>query len=246
MKKVFIIFLFVLINTSTLIAEVPAYYEEVGYYDDDPDCRPVVDSFLKYFDDELFLGTLSSDWNTGNNDSPYGVDTYDLVFYCGHGDWWEIQMYGSSEVDLTNAGNNSDGGYGLDLEHICLYSCLVVPSSIEVSNWWTPWINEPGGIFDGLHMVCGFRTVATKAYANTIANYIGYHTYNQNNSLFNNWRNGTMTYGSTAPDEDKCCMIFLYDPDDSSRCAHTDVYGGSVCTDHDPSSTYLVGMWKDT
>jgi hypothetical protein len=233
-------------SITALIADVSSSYEEVGYYDDDPDCKPVVNSFLQYFDYELFTLTLSSDWTTGNNDSPYGVDIYDLVFYCGHGNRWLISMYGSATVDLRNAGNNSDGGYGLDLEHLLLYSCLVVPGSLEVSNWWTPWISEPGGIFDGLHMVCGFRTEATKVYANTIANYIGYHTFHQNNTLFNNWRNGTMTYGSTSSTLDKCAMIFLYDSSDSSKCAHTDTYGGSVCVDHDPSSTLLVGMWYDT
>jgi len=51
-------------------------------------------------------------------------------------------------------------------------SCDVIPSPIEVTDWYTNW-RHAGGIFDGIHQVCGIIPLHTLLPAGRICDYYG-------------------------------------------------------------------------
>jgi len=97
-----------------------------------------------------------------NNDSY--VDAVNFAMFSGHGGPYSIQCIDGG-VNLWTAGGTSPSeGYGdfrfrYDLDFIAFEACQVIPSPKERSDWWSCWVNDDG-IFDGLHMACGFRTNA--------------------------------------------------------------------------------------
>jgi hypothetical protein len=142
-------------------------YEEGGYAGNDPRADNVVWSFLQHFMWEQFHWGQQSFFTTNNNQY---VDAMDFAFYCGHGSPYHINVYrnpligdyASVSINLETAGAGAvQRGYGtVDLEFIVFYSCSVIPSALDVGNWWGPWISEADDIFDRLHQALGFRTPA--------------------------------------------------------------------------------------
>jgi hypothetical protein len=117
----------------------------------------VVYNFLKHFSYEQYYYARTFQFGDLND---LRVDAMDFAIFAGHGNRWLISTTDGG-VDLTTVGSSSDGGWGdIDAEFIAFQSCYVVPSPIEVSDWWSNWVQEPGGAFDRLHQALGFRTVS--------------------------------------------------------------------------------------
>lgn len=234
MKRHIIIMLFLLMFIGvagfTAYADIPAGYYEGGMYIDDPMSTQTTLNFLNNFTYELNYATNASNWTTSNDSSPYGVDWYDFAYFCGHGYPYNIMMYGGDYVDLRNAGNNNNSGYGLYLKYLVLHSCQTVPSPIDIADPWTPWLGEPGGIFDGLHVLCGFRTNAGKSSGLNIASYMGNLTYNHSNTVVNNWINAVDTYGNSDGTDEYCLFSAFRDGylDNPTYDSWYDVYGVSA------------------
>jgi hypothetical protein len=149
----------------------PVDREEGGYVGNDYRAIPVVWNFIRHFNYNQYFWAHPRMFTYLNNNY---VDNMDFAYYCGHGNRWRIWTYWGS-VNLATAGYSSHRGYGnVDLEFIVYHSCLVIPSPLEVYNWWSPWITEPNDTFDGLHQSLGFRTVAYVASAPNISNYYGW------------------------------------------------------------------------
>lgn len=155
-------------------------------------------------------------------------------------------MDAGDALDLRNAGDNSNNGYGTNnLEFLVLHSCSVVPSPIDVTDWWTPWIGEPGGIFDGLHILMGFRTEASYSNANMIASYMGELTNNQSGRVWENWVNAVNTKGASGSRDEFCFMSAFrtgYSENPSYNAAY-DVYGSSIS--YDTSDPQLWCFWSE-
>ena len=141
-------------------------HEEGGYvyhYTSSSESRFVdnVYNFLKHFSYDQYYWCEYFVFTSNNN---YYVDNMDFSYYSGHGSNWYITMgpgasYSPNYVDLTSAGSTSHQGWGdRDLEFVTFQSCSVIPSPLDVTNWYSNWTNEPGGIFDGLHQAVGYRT----------------------------------------------------------------------------------------
>jgi hypothetical protein len=181
-------------------------WEEGGYCGNDPITPNVVYSFIKHFSYEQYYWGAEHQF-TYNNDNR--VDAMDFAYYCGHGSPWEIGVYAngagsgtSAYIDLETAGNSSDKGYGDDdLEFIVFHSCQTIPSPIEFSNWWSPWISEADDIFDGLHQALGFRTNAYKYTADNIADYFGARMAG-NNYVWQSWFDAIDAHGDHSGNND--------------------------------------------
>jgi hypothetical protein len=241
MKKNLIIVLFVLVSSIALFGGVPTYFREAGLYGSEDLMRDVVYQFTQHFSAEMLEWTIATDWTDTNNTTPYGVDTFDFVYFCGHGAPYTIQMRDFGLVDLRTAGSTNQSGYGdYALENLVLESCEVVPSPIDIADPYTPWLSEPGGIFDGLHNLCGFRTSAYISTSYNIANYMGYLTFNNVGTVISNWINAVETYGA-GDTLDKYCVYSAYRNgyfDNPSWDAYYDVYGVSECNDSQDQ-----GLW---
>ncbi|UCH92896.1 MAG: hypothetical protein JSV88_21745 [Candidatus Aminicenantes bacterium] len=152
-----------------------------GYYDgaDTGNCRPVVEAFLNNINASVIEGPFEgrvANFDSDNdnwNSNPPGFDWYDFGFVCAHGNQWRFEMV-NGMVNLNSAGFGSSAaqGWGDDfLEWVVLYSCLVVASPLEnpQPNWWSVWKDDPNDVFDGLHILNGFRTNAWVPPAQTVA-----------------------------------------------------------------------------
>ena len=240
-KKLFIMITIFIVICFSNNAEIPTHYEEGGLCTtNDPPSPGVVWNFIQHFTYEQYFLTIEREWTTRNNTAPRGVDSFDFLYFCGHGRPYEIKTNENNWVDLRTAGDNSHNGYGnSDLEFLVLHSCSVLPSPIDVGDAFTPWLAEPGGIFDGLHVLLGFRTDASYAADEQIACFMGDLTENQTGRVWENWVNAVNTYGISY--YDKFCLFVAYRHghfDDQAYDAYYDVYGGSVARD-----TTDPGLW---
>jgi hypothetical protein len=164
---------------------------EGGYVGNDQRSIAVVWNFIKHFSYEQYYWAWPYLFTYNNN---YYVDAMDFVYFCGHGSPWMIYTYHGS-INLETAGYSSHRGYGTNnLEFIVFHSCSTIPSPLEVSNWWSPWISEPDDIFDGLHQALGFRTPAYVSSAPDISNYYG-HRIRNNWSVLWSWFDAIVAEG---------------------------------------------------
>jgi hypothetical protein len=146
-------------------------HEEGGYVGTtDEGHDTVVYNFLKHFGYEQYYYSYRHQW-TWNNDNR--VDAMDFAIFAGHGNRWLIAGL-DGNVDLVTAGSSSARGYGsLDAEFVAFESCYVVPSPIEVSNWYSNWTSESDDVFDGLHQALGFHTVSWQSTDQDVTDYFG-------------------------------------------------------------------------
>ena len=86
------------------------------------------------------------------------VDAQDLVFISGHGNSyiWQTIQDPSEIVNFRNVPGYGDVADDGDLEFLIIESCSTVATAPEATDWWTPWKK----MFQGLHQLCGFRTVS--------------------------------------------------------------------------------------
>jgi hypothetical protein len=131
----------------------------------------VVYNFLKHFNYDQYYYAYKHQWTWNNNNR---VDAMDIAVFGGHGNQWLIAGLDGS-VDLTTAGSDPVAkNYGdWNAEFVAFESCDVVPSPLEVTDWYTNW-RKPGGIFSkGLHQAVGFRTVSWQSTDQKITDYFG-------------------------------------------------------------------------
>lgn len=191
--------------------------EEGGYVGlDGLGADKVVYNFLKHFSYEQYYWGITQQY-TSNNDNR--VDAMDFAYYCGHGSNWSIGLTNGS-VDITTAGGTSHKGWGtVDAEFVAFYSCQVVPSPLEVADWYSNWTSESDDVFDRLHQALGFRTNASVANSQATSDYFG-KRISQNYGVWESWFDAISkkaqswekgaavmhpscdgdTYGSFAPD----------------------------------------------
>ena len=127
-------------------------------------------NFIKHFNYEQYYLSKDFQFTSYNNNR---VDQMDFSFYCGHGNQWYITMSDDAGVDISTAGNTSAKGWGdNNCEFIAFESCDVIPSPLEITDWWSNWV-KPGGVFDGLHQAVGWRTIAYFAHCREICDDFG-------------------------------------------------------------------------
>lgn len=145
--------------------------EEGGYVGTtDEGHDTVVYNFLKHFNYEQYYYSYKHQWTWNNNNR---VDAMDFAIFAGHGNRWYIAGLDGG-VDLRSAGAGSARGYGnIDAEFIAFQSCYVVPSPIEVSDWYSNWTQGNDDVFDGLHQALGFRTVSWQSTDEKVTDYFG-------------------------------------------------------------------------
>lgn len=231
---------------SSLMALDPSW-EEAAFYDNEPAAESSTSAFISYFSGEMREWTIAPDWTTNNNDTPYGVDTYDLVYFAGHGNVYLIAMNGDGAVDISTAGDNPQGGYGMDLEFLILQSCLSVPSLEDDPNAWGRLCGEPNGIFDGLHILMGFRTLTYLASYTPIAHYMASVLAAQSMRVIDAWWNAVDSQGDQSTGIDMLSMYSLWDGNDPNYCAQNDVYGQTYCYDRDSGALWnhwFSGDWE--
>lgn len=159
---------------ATLTSTASAGDEEGGYVGTrDEGHTTVVYNFLKYFSWDQYYWCADSQWTWNNNNR---VDDMDIAIFAGHGNQWYFVGEDGDGVDLTSVGSGSDGGYGdVDCEFVAFQSCYVVPSPIEVSDWYTNW-TQSSGVFEGLHQAIGFHTVSYQSTDQDVTNLFGVYT----------------------------------------------------------------------
>lgn len=159
MKKINITGTLVLLSAFAANASY-AGNEEGGYVYNHGESRFVdnVYNFLKHFgtpgaSPDQYYWAEAYQFTTANNSY---IDQMDIAYYSGHGNRNYIGMgpgAAVSGVSIPSAGSWGDK----DLEFIIFQSCAVIPSPIEVTNWWSKWAG-PGRVFQGLHQAVGYRT----------------------------------------------------------------------------------------
>ncbi len=189
-----------------------------GYYGTDwGNTKPPVDAFINtvagygHTTGGPSAGYVDN-WNCYNNNIPDGIDWWDFVFSCEHGAPWQF-LVNDGTVDLYGAGFGTCAAQGWGdyyANWVVLYSCQVVCSEVERPNdWWAPWTNkDPEEVFDGLHILNGFRTNAyvspavtvSTQYANAICN---------GGQILTEWFNAVWTYSyCSSTSLDKACSVF--------------------------------------
>lgn len=241
MKKLFLVMMTLFIMCFSLSAPSSANIEG-GYCGNDPTTPDVVWNFIKHFNYEQFYWACDHQFTHNNNNR---VDAMNFAYYCGHGAPWTIGYYSncagsgsSSYIDLSTAGSSSHRGYGdTNLNFIVFHSCKVVPSPIETNNWWQNWVSEPDDIFDGLHMVLGFRTSALIATATGIADFYGSRMAGVNYVLWS-WFDAIDARGDHSSGYDYGCAV-MYPP------AEDDKYNGTMVADPSENETWLKVWYQD-
>jgi hypothetical protein len=156
---------------SVVLASNALALEEGGYAGTtDEGHDTVVYNFLKHFSYEQYYYSYKHQWTWNNNNR---VDAMDFAIFAGHGNKWYITGLDGG-VDLSIAGAGSARGYGnVDAEFVAFQSCYVVPSPIEVADWYSKWTNGSSDVFDGLHQALGFHTVSWQSTDEKITDYFG-------------------------------------------------------------------------
>lgn len=131
----------------------------------------VVYNFLKHFNYEQYYYAYKRQFSYNNNK---WVDAMDFAFFSGHGNKWLIATMDGT-VDLKTAGYSSHQGWGnIRSKFVAFESCKVVPSPLETSSWWQPWVKpENKDLFDGVRQVLGFRSYSYMSTDQDIAYYLG-------------------------------------------------------------------------
>jgi hypothetical protein len=160
----------------------------------------VVYNFLKHFSYEQYYYSYDFQFGSYNN---HRVDAMDFSIFAGHGNQWYIATT-SGGVNLSTCGNTSNKGYGdWNCEFIAFESCEVIPSPIEVTDWWTNWVHA-GGIFDGLHQALGFRTDSWQSTDQDVTNFFGF-LIRWNCPVWQSWFSAIDN--EAASDEMGCCVM---------------------------------------
>jgi hypothetical protein len=164
-KILLIIILFTLFPLSLAVAAEQGGY--AGTEDEGHDTAVMQFLYHFYWDDFYYAETKH--FGTENNDY---VDAMDIVYFCGHGCPYALQMSTGFYASLINVFGDDNGFGDRDLEFLIVHSCETVPSPIEKTDWADWWYNETS-IWDGLHSLCGFRTDSWQSTDSYIADAYG-------------------------------------------------------------------------
>lgn len=162
------------VSALAAVIALPAFavdHEEGGYAGTENEGHDtVVYNFLKHFDYEQYYYSYKHQWTYNNNNR---VDNMDFAIFAGHGNKWLIAGL-DGNVNLASVGSSAARGYGnIDAEFVAFQSCYVVPSPIEVADWYSNWTSESDDVFDGLHQAIGFHTVSWQSTDQEITDYYG-------------------------------------------------------------------------
>jgi len=186
-------------------------------------------SFIHHFNYEQYYLSKDFEFTSYNN---HRVDAMDFAFYCGHGNQWYITMSDNAGVNLGSVGTTADKGWGdNNCEFIGFESCDVIPSPLEVTDWWTNWVGS-GGPFDGLHQAVGYRTVAYMATCKQICDYFGGCVHG-GYAIWQSWFDAINHESSL--DERGCCVM---DPNCQMDTHQT------FAPDPSPNSQNLTVWWQ--
>lgn len=172
----------------------------------------VVYNFLKHFSYEQYYWARASQY-VDNNDAR--VDAMDISIFAGHGNQWFISTTDGG-VDISNVGSSANWGWGNNnAEFIAFESCDVVPSPIEVSDWWSKWVSEPGGSFDGLHQALGFHTLSWQSTDEDVSDAFGEELANDH-GVWQAWFDAINDEGR----DDEFGAAVMYPPADGDTYYH--------------------------
>ena len=102
-------------------------------------------------------GTWENDWKVQANYDAF-VGNTDEAFYCGHGNPNGFSFETNQSDTWLNYDDVPTGLWGgKDLDWVVLVSCQVLN---ETNSSGLQWYNRWGGVFGGLHLICGFHTNA--------------------------------------------------------------------------------------
>jgi Family of unknown function (DUF6345) len=153
----------------------------VGTYTEGHDA--VVYNFLKHFNYQQYYYSQPFQFASSNNAR---VDAMDIAIFAGHGNRWYISTTNGG-VDLASVGSGANSGWGdVQAEFVAFESCYVVPSPIEVADWWTNWIDTPNGAFDGVHQVLSFHTVSWQSTDQDVTDFFGSRMHG-NHAVWQSW-----------------------------------------------------------
>jgi hypothetical protein len=151
-----------------------------------------VSNFISNFNYEQYYWAEDFMFRQSNNSY---VDAMNFAFYCGHGNNWLISEQDGTIIDLSTAGNAGNSGWGdFRARYVAFYSCLVVPSPVEVgNNWFTPWQS----VLTGVRQILGYRTDAAVASGPNIGSYFGAQI-RAGGYIWQNWFNANDLYGDLS------------------------------------------------
>ncbi len=169
-------------------------HEEGGYVGCKGQGHPtVVYNFLKHFNYDQYYWGYKHQWSYNNNNR---VDAMDFAIFAGHGNRWHISLLDGG-LSLSSAGSSSDKGYGdVDCEFVAFESCKVIPSPLDVTDWYSNWTSESDDIFDGLHQAVGFRTDSYQSTDQKITNLFGL-LISWNFGVWESWFAAINVYGKS-------------------------------------------------
>jgi hypothetical protein len=125
------------------------------------------------------------------------VDLMDFSFYCGHGNHWLISEPDGTIINLADAGNTGNSGWGDQyVRYVAFYSCKVVPSRLDLpadQSWYTPWTS----VLTGVRQICGYRTDAMVATGPNIGSYFGARVRAGDN-IWQRWLDANNLYGDLS------------------------------------------------
>jgi hypothetical protein len=196
---------------------IPAYSatvdEVIGYYSslDSSSCKPPVQAFINTiyasYKNGPYVG-YPNRFDTSNNSY---WDARDIGFVCAHGNRWVFALSGGNvNFASSSFGSSSHKGWGdSDMEWAVIYSCLVVASPLEVSNWYSVWVDETYDVFDRLHIVNGFRTSAWVYCADEVATDYA-QRLNGGGKVLYSWFDAIYAEGDFGNGWDRGCSVYYY------------------------------------
>lgn len=183
--RLLLVFLGTLFIVSFPVTQIGAVDREEGGY---AGCKGqghdvVVYNFLKHFSYEQYYWGYRHQWSYNNDNR---VDAMDFAIFAGHGNRWLIGLL-DGNVSLTTAGSSSHKGYGdIDCEFVAFESCKVIPSPLDVTDWYSNWTSESDDVFDGLHQAVGFRTDSYQSTDQKVTDYFG-NRIKHNYGVWESW-----------------------------------------------------------
>jgi len=191
----------------------------IGYYSslDSASCYPPVAAFLNTLNANTTGGPYVGYPNRFDSSNDSYWDARDIGIVCAHGQRWEFALSGGN-VDFASAtfGSSNNKGWGnVDMEWAIIYSCLVVASPLEVTDWYSVWIDESNDVFDRLHIVNGFRTSAYVYCSDEVTTDYA-QRLNNGNKVLDSWFDAIFAEGDFSDGLDRGTSVYYTSCDDDT------------------------------
>jgi hypothetical protein len=203
-KKTILIVALICTAMSFSFSKKADAWAEGGFVGDNSNfnVQPVVWNFIKHFSYDRWQEINQWMMADGNNSH---VDDMDIAFFGGHGNNW---YFATKDYGYTFTHPWGDD----NMEFAVFYSCCVVPSVRDRTDWYSPWYTP----FAGLHQVIGFRNPCYDGDgAEKMANYYGEHV-NACDQTLQTWINANNKYGSSTQ---LASMTYYPDAVNDSLCS---------------------------